>query len=97
MFCNRDCVRKAMNKQQKKLFSAYIIFICLIILLFFIIIRFAIYQKHILTYGDILHKTVFKEEAIWIKLAIVALVSLFVISSIIFVGFLMFLKGKDDP
>ena len=85
-----------MNKQQKKLFSAYIVFICLIILFFFIIIRFAIYQKHITTYGDILHKPLFKEEVIWINLAIIALVSLFVISSIIFVGFLLFLKRKNN-
>jgi hypothetical protein len=85
-----------MNKKQKKLFSAYIVFICLIILFFFIIIRFAIYQKHISTYGDILHEAVFKEEVIWIKLAIIALVSLFVISSIIFVGFLIFLKRKNN-
>lgn len=85
-----------MNKTQKKLFSAYIVFICLIILFFFIIIRFAIYQKHISTYGDILHKAVFKEEVIWIKLAIIALVSLFVISSVIFVSFLIFLKSKNN-
>ena len=96
MFCNGDCFGQAMNNQQKKLFSAYIIFVCLIILLFFVIIRFAIYQKHISTYGDILHNAVFKEEAIWIKLAIVALVSLFVISSIIFVGFLIFLKSRNN-
>jgi hypothetical protein len=85
-----------MNKTQKKLFSAYIVFICLIILFFFIIIRFAIYQKHISTYGDILHEAVFKEEVIWIRLAIIALVSLFVISSIIFIGFLIFLKRKSN-
>jgi len=96
MFCNGDCFGQVMNKQQKKLFSAYIIFICLIIFLFFIIIRFAIYQKHISTYGDILHNAVNKEGAIWIKLAIVALVSLFVISSIIFGGFLIFLKSRNN-
>jgi len=67
-----------------------------IILFFFIIIRFAIYQKHISTYGDIFHKAVYSEEVVWIKLAIIALVSLFVFSSIIFVGFLIFLKSKNN-
>ena len=85
-----------MNKKQKKLFSAYIIFICLIILFFFIIIRFAIYQRHISSYGDIFHKVVYSEEVVWIKLAIIALVSLFVFSSIIFVGILIFLKRKNN-
>jgi ABC-type Fe3+-siderophore transport system permease subunit len=85
-----------MNNKLKKLFSAYIVFICVIILFFFIIIRFAIYQKHISTYGDIFHKAVYGEEVVWIKLAIIALVSLFVFSSIIFVGFLIFLKSKND-
>jgi len=85
-----------MNRKQKKLVSAYIVFICLIILFCFIIIRFAIYQKHISTYGDIFHKAVFKEEVVWIKLVIIALVSLFVLSSIIFVGFLIYLKSKNN-
>lgn len=84
-----------MIKKQNKLFSAYIVFICVIILFFFIIIRFAIYQKHISSYGDIFHKAVYSEEVVWIKLAIIALVSLFVFSSIIFVGFLIFLKSKN--
>ncbi len=85
-----------MNKKQKKLFSAYIVFICLIMLFFFIIIRFAIYQKHISTYGDIFHKALYSEEVVWIRLAIIALVSLVVFSSIIFVGFLIFLKRKNN-
>jgi hypothetical protein len=68
----------------------------LIVLFFFIIISYAIYQKHISSYGDIFHKAVYKEEVIWIKLAIIALVSLFVFSSIIFVGFLIFLKRKNN-
>jgi hypothetical protein len=85
-----------MNKQQKKLLSAYIVFICLIILFFFIIIRYAIYQEHISTYGDIFNKTVYTEEIVWIKITIIAIVSLFVFSSIIFVGFLIFLKRKNN-
>ena len=83
-----------MNKKQKRLFSAYIVFVSLIILFSLIIVRFAIYQGHISAYGDILHKAVYSEEVVWIKLTIIALVSLIVFSSIIFVGFLIFLGRK---
>jgi hypothetical protein len=85
-----------MNKQQKKLLAAYIVFLCVIILFIFIILRYAIYQKHISTYGDIFNKTVYTEEIVWIKIAIIAIVSLFVFSSIIFVGFLIFLRRKSN-
>jgi hypothetical protein len=63
-------------------------------LLFFIIIRFAIYQRQISTYRDILHDAVFKEKAIWIRL--VALISLFVIGSINIDSFPIFLSGKNN-
>lgn len=75
---------------------AYIVFLCLIILFFFVIISYAIYQKHISGYADIFHKEAYKEEVVWIKLAIIALVNLFVFSSIIFVGLLIFLKRKNN-
>jgi TRAP-type C4-dicarboxylate transport system permease small subunit len=87
---------RAMNKQRKKILLAYIVFLCLIILFFFIIISYAIYQKHISGYADIFHKEAYKEEVVWIKLAIIALVNLFVFSSIIFVGLLIFLKRKNN-
>jgi hypothetical protein len=38
-----------------------------------------------------------KEEAFWIRLAIVALVNLFAFSSIIFAALPLFLKKKDGP
>jgi TRAP-type C4-dicarboxylate transport system permease small subunit len=87
---------RAMNKQRKKILLAYIVFLCLIILFFFIIISYAIYQKHISSYADIFHEAAYKEEVVWIKLALIALVNLFVFSSVIFVGLLIFLKRKDN-
>jgi hypothetical protein len=75
---------------------AYVIFLCIIVLFFFLIIGFAIQQKHIVGYTDIFHKVADNEEVFWIRLAIVALVNLFVFSSIIFIGLLIFLKRKND-
>lgn len=68
----------------------------MIVLFFFLIVSYAIYQKHIAGFADIFHKVTDKEEMVWIRLAIVALVNLLVFSSIIFVGLLIFMKKKDD-
>jgi hypothetical protein len=67
-----------------------------IIFFFFLIIGYAIHEKHIADYGDIFHAGPDKEEAVWIRLAIIALVNLFAFSSIIFVGLLIFIKRKDN-
>ena len=85
-----------MDKQRKKIVLAYVVFLCAIVLFFFLIIGFAIQQKHIAGYADIFHKVADNEEAVWIRLAIIALVNLFVFSSVIFIGLLIFLKRKDD-
>ncbi len=85
-----------MNKQRKKILSAYVAFLCVIVLFFFIIISYAIHQKHIAGFADIFHSVTNTEEAFWIRLAVIALGNLFVFSSIIFVGLLIFLKKKDD-
>jgi len=86
-----------MNKQRKKILLAYGVFLCVLALFFFIIISYAIHEKHIAGYADVFHKVTDKEEAFWIRLAIVALANLFVFSSVIFAGLLLFLRKKDDP
>jgi hypothetical protein len=86
-----------LNKQRKKILLAYAVFLCVLVLFFFIIISYAIHEKHIAGYADIFHKTADKEEAFWIRLAIIALGNLFVFSSVIFAGLLLFLRKKDDP
>ena len=69
----------------------------LCVLALFFVISYAIHEKHIAGYADVFRSVTDKEEAFWIRLAIVALVNLFAFSSIIFVGLLLFLKKKDDP
>lgn len=86
-----------MNKQRKKILLAYVVFLCVIVLFFFIIIGYAIHEKHIASFEDVFYKVTNKEEAVWIRLAIIALFNLFVFSSIIFVGLLIFFKKKDNP
>ncbi len=86
-----------MNKQRKKILLAYIVFLCVIVLFSLIIVSYAVYEKHIAGFADVFHKVTDTEEAAWVQLAIVALVNLFVFSSIIFVGLLMFLKKKGNP
>jgi hypothetical protein len=86
-----------MNKQRKKILLAYVVFLCVIILFFCIIVSYAIYQKRIASFADIFYKVTNKEETVWIRLAVVALINLFAFSSIIFVGLLIFFKKKDNP
>jgi len=86
-----------MNKQRKRILLAYALFLCVLVLFFFLIISYAIQQKHISGYGDLFHRVDNREEALWIRLAMVALVNLFVFSSIVFVVLLLFLKKKDGP
>jgi hypothetical protein len=84
-----------MDKQRKKLLFAYVVFLCVIVLFFFLIIGYAIHEKHLAGYADIFHRAADAEEAFWIRLAVVALANLFVFSSLIFVGLLIFLKRKN--
>jgi len=86
-----------MNKQRKNILLAYVIFLCLIVLFFFIIVSYATYQQHIASFADIFAKATNKEEAVWIRLIMVALLNLFAFSSIIFIGLLIFFKKKDNP
>jgi len=86
-----------MDKQRKKILLAYLVFLCVIVLFFFIIISYAIQQKHIAGYADVFRKAADAEAAFWIRLAVVALVNLFVFSSLILAGLLIFLKKKNKP
>ncbi|HSB34542.1 MAG TPA: hypothetical protein VLG39_08815 [Nitrospirota bacterium] len=62
---------------------AYIVFSCVIALFFFLIVGYGIHEGHIAGYGDIFRREADTEEAVWIELAIVALINLFAFSSII--------------
>ncbi len=86
-----------MNKQRRQILLAYVVFLSVIALCSFIIVGYAIYEKHIASFSDVFHKVTDTEEAAWIQLAVVALANLFVFSSIIFVGILMFIKKKGNP
>jgi TRAP-type C4-dicarboxylate transport system permease small subunit len=83
-----------MNKQQKKIVLSYAVFLCVLALFFFLIVGYAISQQHISSYADFFKKTTDTEERFWIRMAFVAIVNLFVFSSIIFVALLIFLKKK---
>ncbi len=83
-----------MNKQRKKLVLYYFVFLCVLALFFFLIVGYAISQKHITSYADFFKKATDTEERFWIRMAFVAVVNLFAFSSIIFVGLLIFLKKK---
>ena len=83
-----------MNKQQKKIVLTYVVFLCVLALFFFLIVGYAISQKHIASFADFFKKATDKEERFWIRMAFVAIVNLFAFSSIIFIGLLMFLKKK---
>ena len=86
-----------MNKQRKKILVAYIVFLFVIVFLSFIMVSYAVYQKHISSFADIFYTATSEEETIWIRLAIAALINLFAFSSIIFVGLLIFFRKKDKP
>ncbi|HXY53069.1 MAG TPA: hypothetical protein VEM40_00160 [Nitrospirota bacterium] len=85
-----------MNKQRKRILVAYIAFLFVILFFSFIIIGYAVYQKHISSFEDIFYTATNEEESIWIRLAIVALINLFVFSSIIFFGLLIFFRKKEN-
>jgi len=86
-----------MNKQRKNILQAYVVFLCVLALFFVIIINYAIHEKHIAGYADVFRSVTDKEEAFWIRLAIVALVCPVAFSSIIVAGLLLFLRKKGDP
>jgi TRAP-type C4-dicarboxylate transport system permease small subunit len=86
-----------MDKQRKRIVLSYIVFLCVLALFFFLIVGYAISQHHINSYADFFKKTTDLEERFWIRMAFVAIVNLFAFSSIIFIGLLIFLKGKKDP
>ena len=86
-----------MNKQWQNIPLAYVVFLCVLVLFFFIIIGYAIHEKHINGYADVFRSVTDKEEAFWIRLAVVAFVNLFAFSSIIVAGLLLFLRKKGDP
>ena len=83
-----------MDKQRKKIVLSYVVFLCVLALFFFLIVGYAISQHHIGSYADFFKKAADSEERFWIRMAFVAIVNLFVFSSIIFVGLLIFLKKK---
>jgi hypothetical protein len=83
-----------MNTQRKKIVLSYVVFLCVLALFFFLIVGYAISQKHIAGYADFFKKTANPEERFWIRMAFVAIVNLFAFSSMIFIGLLLFLKKK---
>lgn len=83
-----------MNKQRKKIVLSYIVFLCVLAIFFFLIVGYAISQKHISSYADFFKQTTDVEERFWIRMAFVAIINLFAFSSIIFIGLLLFFKKK---
>jgi len=84
-----------MDKQRKRIVLAYLVFLCVFVLFFFLIVGYGIYEGHIAGYGDIFHAVADKEEQVWIRLAVIALVSIFAFSSVIFAGVLIFFKKQS--
>ena len=85
-----------MNKQRKKIVLSYVVFLCVLALFFFLIVGYAISQKHISSYADFFKKTTDAEERFWIRMAFVAIMNLFAFSSIIFIGLMIFFKTKKN-
>jgi len=85
-----------MNKQQKKIALSYVLFLCVLALFFFLIVGYAISQGHIASYADFFERASDTQERFWIRMAFVALGNLFVFSSLIFVGLLIFFKKKNS-
>jgi uncharacterized membrane protein len=83
-----------MDRQRKRIVLAYVVFLCVLALFFFLIVGYAISQKHISSYADFFKQTTDVEARFWIRMAFVAIVNLFAFSSIIFIGLLLFLKKK---
>jgi hypothetical protein len=83
-----------MNKQRKKIVLYYVVFLCVLALFFFLIVGYAIYQKHITSFADFFKKATDTEERFWIRMAFVAIMNIFSFSSIIFIGLLIYLKRK---
>jgi hypothetical protein len=65
-------------------------------LFYFLIVGYGIYEGRIAGYGDIFHAVADKEEEVWIRLAVIALVSIFTFSSLIFAGLLIFFKRNKN-
>ena len=83
-----------MNERQKKILMSYVIFLCVLVLFFFLIVGYAISQGHIARFADFFKRATDPEERFWIRMAFVALGNLFLFSSIIFVALLILLKKK---
>ena len=83
-----------MNKQQKKIVLAYVVFLCVLVLFFFLIVGYAVSQGHIASFADFFKKAADPEERFWIRMAFVAIMNLFAFSAIIFIGLMIYLKKK---
>jgi hypothetical protein len=87
-------VSQAVNTQRKKIVLAYLLFLCILALFFFLIVGYAISQGHIASYADFFRKTADSVEQFWIRMAFIAVANLFAFSSVIFLALLLFLKKK---
>jgi len=85
-----------MDKRRKQIVLSYVVFLCVLALFFFLIVGYAISQGHIASYGDFFKRATDQEERFWIRMAFVALGNLFVFSTLIFLGFMIFFKEKDS-
>ncbi len=83
-----------MIRQRKKIVLYYIVFLFVLALFFFLIVGYAVYEKHITSFADFFKKVTDTEERFWINMAFVAIMNIFAFSSIIFIGLLIYLKRK---
>ncbi len=83
-----------MDAQRKKIIFSYVVFLCVLVLFFLLIVGYAISQHHIASFADFFRKASDTEERFWIRLAFIAVMNLFAFSSVIFIGLLIFLKKK---
>ena len=61
-----------MNNQRKKIVLTYVVFLCVLVLFFVLIVGYAISQHHISSYADFFRKATDPAERFWIRMAFVA-------------------------
>jgi hypothetical protein len=83
-----------MREQQKKMVLAYVLFLGVLVLFFFLIVGYAIFQGNITSYADFFRRADDTRERYWIRMAFVAIANLFAFSSLIFIALLILIKKK---
>jgi len=86
-----------MNDKQRKVFKAFLLLVCALLLAITGVISFAVHQNQLAQKGDIFDRIVAEQHMTWIWPVLVLLIGIGVTTAVLFIGLWQVNRTSQNP